>query len=112
MAGDGHTERPPTPYFRYRMVRSDPYFGIHIAVTNPLLVKDISAFLIIVYSGRHRGLSCFSGVPSILDKIVRDSTIYFLVLFTSHSLTVLFLFVAPVSDPSTALFSPLMTSCI
>jgi len=87
------------------MVRSDPSFGIHIAMANPLFVKDASAFLIIVNSARNRGFSRASGVPNLLDKILQEATVYFLAIFTSHLLLIFFEFFAPVSDLSTDLFS-------
>lgn len=45
-----------------------------------------------------RGLARARGVPSLLDRIVRDATKYFLVIFTSHLLLVFFELLAPVSD--------------
>lgn len=41
-----------------------------------------------------------SGVPSILDRIVGDATVHFLVIFTAHLLLVLFQLFAPVSNLS------------
>jgi len=87
------------------MVRSDPSFSTHVAAANLLFVKDTSAFLIVVYSAKNRRLSRAIGVPSLLDKILQDATIYFLVIFTSHLLLIFFEFLAPVSDLSTGLFS-------
>lgn len=48
-----------------------------------------------------RGLIRARGVPSLLDRIVQDSTMYFLAIFTSHLLLVFFELFAPVSDFST-----------
>ena len=60
--------------------------------------KDTSAFLIVVYSARHRGIMRARGVQSLLDTIVEDATGYFLLIFTVHILVILFEFFAPVSD--------------
>ena len=79
--------------------------GIPIAATNHLFFKDIVAFSIIVYSTKWRGLTRARGVPSLLDKIVRDATIYFMVIFSSHLLLVFFEFLAPVSNFPACLFS-------
>lgn len=80
-----------------------PSLGIPIAVTNHLFVTDAVAFFIIVYSMKWRGVTRAHGVPSLLDKIVRDATVYFVVIFTSHLLLLLFEFFAPVSDVPTCL---------
>lgn len=50
-----------------------------------------------------RGLIRARGVPSLLDRIVRDATMYFVVIFTSHLLLVLFELFAPVSSFPTGL---------
>jgi len=78
--------------------------GIPIAATDHPFVKDAVAFSIIVYSMKWRGVTRAHGVPSLLDKIVRDATVYFVVIFTSHLLLLLFEFFAPVSDIPTCLF--------
>ena len=77
---------------------------IPTAATNHLFVKDAVAFSIILYSMKWRGRTRAHGVPSLLDKIVRDATMYFVVIFTSHLLLVFFEFFAPVSDFSICLF--------
>lgn len=53
-----------------------------------------------------RGLTRARGVPSLLDRIVRDATIYFMMMFTTHLLLVLFELLAPVSSFQPDLFSP------
>ena len=87
--------------FRSCMVRSFLLSAAHTPVSNPFLVEDASALLIIVYSAKRHygGLTRVGGVPSLLDKILQDATRYFLVLFTGHLLLVLCEFFAPVSDP-------------
>ena len=64
----------------------------------PFVAQDSWAFLVIIYSARNRGVMRAHGMPSLLDNIVRDATIYFLVLFTVHLLVVFFELLAPVSD--------------
>ena len=44
--------------------------------------------------GRYR----YPGIPSILDTILRDATVYFIILFASQLMFQLFLFLAPVGD--------------
>jgi len=75
-----------------------PSFGIHTAATNRSFIEDSSAFLIIIYSTKHRGLARPRGMPTLLDNIVRGATTYFLVIFTGHLLLVFFELLAPVSD--------------
>jgi hypothetical protein len=45
------------------------------------------------------------GVRSLLDTIVADATVYFLLIFTGHFIALLFEFFAPVSDHSADLCS-------
>jgi len=60
------------------------------------LVYDVSAFPVIIYSARNRGLVRRTmGAPSILENIVRDATSYFLVMLIGHLLLVLFELFAP-----------------
>lgn len=61
-------------------------------------VQDTFAFGVIVYSVRRRGLPRAEGGSTLLDKIVRDATMYFVVIFTSHLLLIIFELFAPVSD--------------
>jgi len=72
-------------------------FSVLIAEANPF-IKDVSAFFIVVYSARHRSRMRARGVQSLLDTIVEDATVYFLLIFTGHILVILFEFFAPVSD--------------
>ena len=80
------------------MVCSFSLSGVHVATANPFFVTDTAAFLIIVYSAKHRGLMRAHGVPSLLDRIVEDATVYFLIMFTGQLLVLFFEFLAPVSD--------------
>ena len=75
-------------------------------MTDLFFVKDAAAFFVIIYSAKHRGIMRAHGVPSLLDKIVADATVYFLVISTGHFLLILFELVASVSDPPADLISP------
>ena len=79
------------------MVRHIPSFSIRIATANTF-GKDGSAFLIIVYSARYRGSMRVHGMRGLIDTIVEDATVYFLLIFTGHILVILFEYAAPVSD--------------
>ena len=72
----------------------------HPPGSNPLLVKDSLALLVIVYYPKHHdgGLSRVGSVPSLLDKIRQDATIYFLILSTGHIIFLFFELLAPVSN--------------
>jgi hypothetical protein len=61
---------------------------------------DLIAFLIIlVTAGGSIRTGRFPGIPDILDAILRDATVYFLLIFASQLVLFLFLFLAPVGDP-------------
>ena len=82
------------------------FLGIRITVIDHFFVKDALAFLIIVWCAvKRRARGHLDGMSSLLDKIVRDATTYFLVIFTSHLLLILFEFFAPVSDVLTLVSS-------
>ena len=87
------------------MVRHFPSSGVHIATANPFSVKDTAAFLVIVYSAKHRKLMRAHGVPSLLDRIVADATVYFLVILTGQLLMIFFEIFASVSDLPAKLWS-------
>ena len=59
---------------------------------------DISAFLIILVTAKRQGRNRHPGISSILDTVLREATLYFLLMFASQFLFVMFLFFAPVSD--------------
>ena len=64
-------------------------------------IEDCAAFLVIVFSARKRGHMHAAGVPSLLECIVKDATIYFLVVFGGQLLVIFFDLLAPVSGLST-----------
>ena len=78
-------------------------FGVlmHFASRAPLLcgIIDLLTFLIIFTTARGSRARRLPGIPSILDVIARDATIYFLLIAVAQLVLFLFLFFAPVSDP-------------
>ena len=72
----------------------------HTPASDPFLTKDALALLIIIYSAKHHdgGRACIDGVPRLLDNILQDATVYFLVISTGHLLLLFFQIFAPVSD--------------
>ena len=72
--------------------------AICVATTDPFLNEDTSAFIIVVHSARDRGGMRAKGVPSLLDRIVEDATMYFLIIFISQIFVISFEIFAPVSD--------------
>ena len=76
-----------------------PSSTTHPLTSNHFCVKDALALLFIVYTAnRYRGLTRGGGVPSLLNKILQDATMYFLVLSTGHLLFLFFGVFAPVRD--------------
>ena len=71
----------------------------HLGDTRCDHLPDLLAFSVIVYlvlQSSVRGVP----IPSILKTITRDATYYFLVIFTSHVVLVIFLIFASVSTSS------------
>ena len=50
---------------------------------------DVMTFSVIIFISLGIGLSLPDGRPSILRTILEDATVYFLVIFSSHFLTVI-----------------------
>ena len=73
------------------------FSAVLISEANPS-IKDVSVFLIVIYSARHRSCTRARGVQSLLNTIIEDATVYFLLIFAGHILVILFEFFAPVSD--------------
>ena len=63
------------------------------------IIPDFLAFSLIVYLVVRSNVTKIP-IPSLLKTIVRDATCYFLVIFTSHFVFVMFLFFASVSTSS------------
>ena len=77
-------------------------------------IVDLFTFLIILATARGPRASRFSGIPTISDAILRDATIYFLVMAPPQLLLLVSTLFAPVGDPyhikglSVLLCSPLV----
>jgi hypothetical protein len=54
--------------------------------------------LAILATARARGRNRLPGIPTLLESILRDATINFMLVFISHLLLLLFLLFAPVGD--------------
>lgn len=78
------------------MVRCLLPFDVHIPAINPFPIKDSLTFLIILYSAKRQGRARAQGMPSLLGKLLRDATAYFLAIFTGHLLIISFEILAPV----------------
>jgi hypothetical protein len=63
-------------------------------------IVDGLGFLAILVTARKRGRNIlgYPGVPNLLESILRDATISFVLVFISHLLLLLFLVSAPVGD--------------
>ena len=62
-------------------------------------IADLFTFLIIFVTARGPRTSRFPGIPTILDAILRDATIYFLVMAAIQSLLLFSTLFAPVGNP-------------
>ena len=60
---------------------------------------DLFIFVIILVTARGPRTNRFPGIPSILDAILRDVTLHFLLIFAFQMVFFMFLFFAPVGDP-------------
>ena len=56
-------------------------------------VTDVLAFSIIVLTARRSGRNRYPGIPSLLDTILRDATLYFTFIFFCQVSAQLFLYV-------------------
>ena len=68
----------------------------HLGDTRSDHLPDLLAFLVIVYLVVRSGVRGVP-IPSILKTITRDATYYFLIIFTSHVVLMVFLVFASVS---------------
>jgi len=77
-------------YHHVSRIRYETSLVLHLGDTHSDSPTDFLAFSVIVYlvvrSSAYRVL-----IPTLLKTIVRDATYYFLVVFTSHLVVVLFL---------------------
>jgi len=72
--------------------------AFHLWSSDARCIVDVLAFSIILVRAKRSTADRYPGIPSILDTILRDSTVYFTFMFASQLLFQLFLFFAPVSD--------------
>jgi hypothetical protein len=61
-------------------------------------IVDGLVFLSIFGAARRRGRNLHPGIPSLLESILRDATINFVIVFVLHLVFLMFLTLAPVSD--------------
>ena len=83
--------RPHSPTFNVIVL-------MHLTQLPHCDIVDLFAFLIILSTAKRQGRNRHPGISSILDAILREATLYFVFIFTSHFLFELFLFFAPVGD--------------
>jgi len=82
---------PEIPLQAFRMcafVRSPRLELVYMTLS---LSFDATMFLVIVFTSIKTGISLPDGQPSIFRAIVKDSTVYFLVIFSSHLLSFIML---------------------
>jgi len=96
-------------YRRVSRIRCGASLPIHLGDTRPNRPADFLAFSVIVYVVVRSNVTKVP-MPGILKTIARDATYYFLVIFTSHLVVVMFFLFASVSTSSqSSLFSPRLT---
>ncbi|KAF9648039.1 hypothetical protein BDM02DRAFT_3116114 [Thelephora ganbajun] len=61
-------------------------------------IAELLTFVIIFVTAKRRGMTRYPGVPTLLDTILRDATLYFIFMFVVQGLLEMFLFFAPVGD--------------
>ena len=86
-------------YDHISRIRYGTPLAIHLGDTHPDHLPDVLAFSVIVFLVVRSNVTK-DPLPSILKTIVRDATYYFLILFTSHLVTVIFFWLANVSASS------------
>ncbi|KAF9646677.1 hypothetical protein BDM02DRAFT_3188645 [Thelephora ganbajun] len=77
-------------------------------------ITDVLAFLIILVIAMRRR-SRYPGIPTLLDTILRDATVYFILIFFVQFLSELFMFVTPegiqhLPGVAITIFGPVMVS--
>lgn len=53
-------------------------------------IVDVFAFVIILLAARSRGRGGYPGVPSIMDTVLRDATMYFMLMFLGQIMSEMF----------------------
>jgi len=59
-------------------------------------IIDVLTFLIIFYTAKRSGVYRHPGIPCLLDTILRDATLHFMLVFYAQVLSQFFLLLAPV----------------
>lgn len=70
-------------------------FTFNISMRHP--ITDFLAFSFIAFTAWRSGMYEYPTMPSLLKTIFRDATRYFILIFSAHILSMLFIFFAPVS---------------
>ena len=99
---------------------SPPNLHLYDPTLGMLMLSDAShrdtvegiAFLIIVVIAVRSRLGGYISIPSILTAILRDATLYFLVVFSFHVLSMLFLFLTPVGGSRVTGYPSLCSLCV
>ncbi|KAF9648019.1 hypothetical protein BDM02DRAFT_3187465 [Thelephora ganbajun] len=66
-----------------------------ILFNNFMIAFDLLVFVIIFATAKRRGMTRYPGIPTLLDTILRDATLYFILISTGQVLFEMFLFFAP-----------------
>lgn len=110
--GKSNSHPPPSLFLIWFLTRlSSPLSRVY-EKRRPIPFTDLLAFLIVVWVGRKGRGSARYRIPTILDKIVRDATVYFLVLFTSHLVVEFFIIFAPVSHRTARVGSSVLSRAL
>lgn len=104
---------PASGYDSYRLCLYNNSEAQIIAILSFSLVFDLLVFVTIIFVGHRTAGFTAAGIPSLLDRIVKDATMYFLVIFTSHLVVEGFLIFAPktyhlLPSISNVIFIPVM----
>jgi len=86
---------PPIPLDSFRYCSFGMKRYQEVILISLLLVYDLSAFSIIIWVARRRGDLGQSKFPSLLDRIIKDATVYFIIIFTSNLIAESFVLFAP-----------------
>jgi len=86
---------PDLPFDEFNLCTFSRWRPGEILNTALSLAYDTLAFSIIIFSVERQHLALIPGAPNLLEKLVHDATLYFLVIFSSHLLLIFFEFFAP-----------------
>ena len=86
-----------TPGFQFQNVTNSLPSPLRKPTPAPRCFTDLLVFVTIVFVARRAAGFTVTGIPSLLVGILKDATIYFMLIFTSQLVVGLFLVFAPVS---------------